>query len=294
MQPSPFTNSSFSQSLNGYADGDYILSVATTNQSGYFDNGFYEFRVIIENGTSFFYKDFAHENNAFSEGVLNTFIKYNDVTNTSYLGSGEQILKEASNQITSGCSTDYDKVKAIYLWVSKNILYTMDSSGDSLEVYNSKKAVCYGYSNLVTALCRAQGIKCYTVCGGSIIGASYLQEDPGDRYTGEGVGAHAWNAYYIDGKWRYCDATWAGGNLIWFAVASNYFSLRHYNLTIDTDLARDGDFGYFYVGGYFAVQSYTGNSTSITLPSYLDSQIVNSTGWQGFSGNKVIKPLYYV
>jgi transglutaminase-like putative cysteine protease len=116
-----------------------------------------------------------------------------------------QELKDLSDEICAGKTTDADKVKAINKWVVLNMLYdtaVLDSTSptgvnegihrkqDSLTAKVNGIAVCEGYAQLFAALARAANIKTRVVTG----------TVPG--------GAHAWNHVYVDGDWKLVDTTW--------------------------------------------------------------------------------------
>lgn len=147
-----------------------------------------------------------------------------------------------SNQICSGISSNYEKAKAIYTWMAKNIEYDYawyygkkdrkDPSNLALypeEVINSKLTVCDGYARLTQALLQAQGIPALYVNGATTSDSDIRPE------------AHAWNVAWIDGKWVYIDSTWGrAGNYSfstgtstweydesWFDPAPAFFALTH-------------------------------------------------------------------
>lgn len=78
-------------------------------------------------------------------------------------------VKSLSDQICAGITSDYDKARALCEWVSANIYYDKDAAADgvteeevSLEfVLKYHRSVCFGWSNLYSALCQAQGITCF-------------------------------------------------------------------------------------------------------------------------------------
>ena len=71
-------------------------------------------------------------------------------------------------------------------------------------------AICGGYAQAVQNLFEAVGIPCYTVTG--TMGSEY----------------HMWNIAYLDGAWRYFDATSDRGRAdYWF----NYFGVTADQLT---------------------------------------------------------------
>ena len=88
-------------------------------------------------------------------------------------------------------ASDYEKARAIYTWVIKNVTYGQTSS-DNRSTFNSAygarygKATCAGISQLVYNMMAKAGVQCRIV-----------------RSM-----AHAWNIVKIDGKWYIVDATY--------------------------------------------------------------------------------------
>ncbi len=138
-----------------------------------------------------------------------------------------------SNQICEGVTSDYDKVRAVYNWVTANIEYDYDyyqgRKADCTifpeEVLDSKLTVCDGYSRLTQALLQAQDIPAVRVVGqANMVG-----------WTPDGDTNHAWNLAYADDCWIYMDTTWGspsggnsgGTNSDWFDTTALYFSLSH-------------------------------------------------------------------
>jgi hypothetical protein len=135
----------------------------------------------------------------------------------------EEII-ELAEAITRGLQTDMQKTKAIHDWVATNIAYDADSyfdgsyvnkSWDAVSVLHSKKAICFGYSNITAALNRAVGIQAKVIVSDA---------KPGSTWT-----AHAWNRVLIDGKWIPQDTTWDAGrvnmeNKFYFAYRDLYFN----------------------------------------------------------------------
>ncbi len=106
-----------------------------------------------------------------------------------------------------------EKANAIYNWVTHNISYDVqfltkpkhydDKVAHALK---TKKAICEGYSELFTELCRGAGLKAVNIEG-------YAKDwifDNGDQMY---IPRHEWNAVRINGKWQLVDATWGAGGL---------------------------------------------------------------------------------
>lgn len=126
-----------------------------------------------------------------------------------------EIMKEIeaiSADICKGLRSDYEKAKAIAMWVGKNLIYdydAMESEGSDLSVtsleailQNEYRTTCGGFSNMYSALCHSQGIFALNLIGGSSsqgYSRAQLAEAPAN---------HRWNAVAVDGKWYYADCTW--------------------------------------------------------------------------------------
>ncbi|MDO5425836.1 MAG: transglutaminase domain-containing protein [Eubacteriales bacterium] len=90
----------------------------------------------------------------------------------------------------------YEKVKAIYDYVCKNVSYDYTDNDGKFSAYNAlvkRSAVCQGYASLIYRLMRDAGIECRVIKG-----------------TGMGV-AHSWNIVKIGSKFYNLDATWDAG-----------------------------------------------------------------------------------
>ena len=100
------------------------------------------------------------------------------------------------NEVTQYAKTDYEKARALYQWLVKNVEYEAgygEISAEAYGVFVDRRAVCGGFANLYRELLNLAGIPAVAESG---------------YYTGY---AHAWNALYADGRWFYADGTDAGG-----------------------------------------------------------------------------------
>lgn len=93
--------------------------------------------------------------------------------------------------------TEYDKIRAIYQYVTKTVKYDYSENDDlgKYSAYNALngKAVCQGYANLIYRMLREAGLSSRFIGGTS---------------RGEG---HAWNIARIRGRYYNLDATWDAG-----------------------------------------------------------------------------------
>jgi hypothetical protein len=125
--------------------------------------------------------------------------------------SSSQVVKKAA-ELTAGCKTDIDSIKAVYQYVVKNFTYDKELAATVKSGYlpnidsvlAKKKGICFDYAAVMAAMLRSQGIPTKLVVG----------------YTGKTY--HAWiNTYtkesgwvegsiYFDGTtWKLMDPTFA-------------------------------------------------------------------------------------
>jgi len=140
-----------------------------------------------------------------------------------------------SQQLTAPYTTDLEKVRSIFRWITEHIAYatrprmnvsrsalhysppSMDSllalkSVDEIVAYTvlqQRTALCNGYARLFKTLCDYAGIRTELVTG--------YARDGWSNYKFRSN--HTWNAVYVDSAWHLVDATWASG----FISFSNEF-----------------------------------------------------------------------
>jgi transglutaminase-like putative cysteine protease len=139
-----------------------------------------------------------------------------------YIESMDKPIVDKAAEITKGLTSNRQKAKAIYNWVSENIDYDYvkygkhlnndyDNEYGALLALKTGKGVCYDYATLVAALGRASGLQTKVVMGtGKVNGTR---------------GYHAWNEIYIEdeSKWIKLDTTFA-------AVSNkNYFDSENFD-----------------------------------------------------------------
>ena len=109
-------------------------------------------------------------------------------------------------QLSLGGKTTYQKVQAIYNWITANVKYDYSHMNDPtyLLQYSAyaaavqKKAVCQGYANLFYRLANDAGVDCRIITG--------------KAYNDDGTADHAWNIVRMEDEKYYClDATWDAG-----------------------------------------------------------------------------------
>ncbi len=155
-----------------------------------------------------------------------------------------QNVDQLAAALTGGLTTEKEKIRAFFVWITANIRYDVKTfenkreldpmEKDALQVPNQvlrrKMGVCAGYANLFQALCEASGIEAIRVTG---IVKNHRGKIP---RTG-----HAWNLVRADGQWALIDATWGAGDVdtdegkytprfkeAFFCMAPETMILHHY------------------------------------------------------------------
>ena len=145
-----------------------------------------------------------------------------------------------SQKINTFFSSDDDKSRAIFYWVTDNIRYDADlmytyknnsnRSKACESTFKTRAAVCLGIACLVDSLCRLTGIKSYLVEGSTR-----------QKFLPDVIG-HVYNAVKINGEWKLMDATWGAGYLSgkdFIKERHNDFFLADGQYMINTHLPLD-------------------------------------------------------
>lgn len=103
-------------------------------------------------------------------------------------------IKDFTDELLEGRTTESQKYRAIWLWITKNIKYNTEYdpgfSNEPYDVFINKKCICQGYANLMNVMAHTQGIDVINVNG-------FLST----------IGGHAWNYVRHGGKWWLSDPT---------------------------------------------------------------------------------------
>jgi hypothetical protein len=150
--------------------------------------------------------------NGFSQHHERAFKKIDEHARNAPFFSNPEMLVE---YLVKPCKTDWQKTRAIFVWITDNIAYDTYSYRNgtvthekckAMNVYRAKKGVCSGYANLFSMLCGFAEIYCEVVTGYAK-GAGYYQ---GKTFADTN---HAWNICEIDGEYHLFDVTWAAGHV---------------------------------------------------------------------------------
>ncbi|WKL48247.1 transglutaminase domain-containing protein [Flavobacterium pectinovorum] len=207
----------------------------------------------------FLYSSFAQKYNA----VDNIVLKYPKSFSTT---------EKLAERIEKDFTTDYDKARAVYSWIAFNVKYDyaaflnppktqgfsyrteaekqrkIQALNDKMidKAFNSKKAVCEGFTLLYQHVALLVGIKAEVIRGDS----KTRLADIGRKETSSN---HAWNMVLIDKKWRLVDVTWGQG----------YYDSSKGRMANDfSSVYFDTDPDYFFAKHFPDSESYLGNKLS--------------------------------
>ncbi|WP_298780210.1 transglutaminase domain-containing protein [uncultured Polaribacter sp.] len=171
-------------------------------------------------------------------------------------------VENLASKINTDFSTDEEKAKAAFYWLTQNIRYNLKefynpkqrsykfnySSEDEkeqklqalkdklvVETFRNRTGVCEEYAQSFKKLCDLLNIKSEVITGNVRLNANEI----GKIKTNPN---HAWNAVFINEKWVILDATWAAGykfNNKWIRKFNNYFYDIPTNKIFKTHLPND-------------------------------------------------------
>ena len=132
-----------------------------------------------------------------------------------------------ASYITSNFTTNKERVRAIFIWVTTNIQYDIDNMF-AINFYEpveqkiskplqTRKGICENYAALFNDISVKSGIKSFVIEG-------YTQQNGFSDYI-----PHAWCAVLIDSTWLMFDPTWGSGYVsnskFYKRINNNYFSI---------------------------------------------------------------------
>ncbi len=122
--------------------------------------------------------------------------------------AGESEIVALAGKITAGIEDDYEKLVAVYDWVTGNIAYDTEKAKNvsaygsgALYLLQTGKGVCHDYAELTKDLLEALGIEATYESGEVHISTDEME-------------LHAWNKALVHGTWYALDTTWGAGYLI--------------------------------------------------------------------------------
>jgi hypothetical protein len=116
--------------------------------------------------------------------------------------------------LVAGRTDDFERVRAIHDWITKNIAYDFPAFRgnaplivEPYAVIRHGSSICDGYAHLFTLMCTMAGIRSQVVVG---YGRGYGY-DPFTEDSQPYKANHAWNAVIVNGGWYLVDTTWDAG-----------------------------------------------------------------------------------
>ncbi|MPM08921.1 hypothetical protein SDC9_55237 [bioreactor metagenome] len=192
-----------------------------------------------------------------------------------------------SCRLTKGLETDSEKVCAIHSWIAHKIrydvgkFYSFDYSHVPVKkILRRRRAVCVGYADLFTELCRNAGLRVSNVSGYS----RNVFTDVNDRFY---LSDHEWNAVMVNGEWRLVDPTWDAGYISDYRCTFLGFLLkivtfgRHEIVKYKPHFVRrPWDMYYLRDGSFFSTDHIASDSIWLLLnPSERIEELENDSSW---------------
>jgi transglutaminase/protease-like cytokinesis protein 3 len=166
---------------------------------------------------------------AYAQPVVKTDYAFTD--NFAKGASGKN-AKDLSWYLAGPFVNNEQKVRAFFTWIASNIEYDVENYRNLDHIYQSieypnkfveaakndslyshliadlvikrKKGICDGYARLFKTMCDYERIPCVLITG---YADWQVELNSSSKYTEN----HAWNAVYINKKWKLIDVTWASG-----------------------------------------------------------------------------------
>lgn len=145
-------------------------------------------------------------------------IYYNGITLEQGVQSNEEINKFSINLVKHKDGTR-EKARLIYKWVGNEIVYDDNKANrvlnndfgvesGAIPTFYSKRGICFDYSCLLAAMCKANNIKVRIITGKGFNGTNWV--------------SHAWNQVYIEEekRWINVDST--------FLIGGDYFDSKRF------------------------------------------------------------------
>ncbi len=146
--------------------------------------------------------------------------------------------RDVLKSIVSADATDREKVIAVYDYMIRSVYYDHAAASDDTVTYSDaamhlegvfgvgtpsgkQLAVCDGYAKAFALMLNMMNIPCVKIVGAS-----------------NGVG-HAWNKFFIEGKWYLADPTWGASGAI--KVNEQIGEIANYSFLFATDAEFAGD-----------------------------------------------------
>ncbi len=198
---------------------------------------------------------------------------------------------ELSEYSKNNFSSNYERAKFFYYWINQNIVYEYEvlerrrngvytdkdnlNNTDPKIIFNRRKAVCQGYSELYKKFMEDLDIETVIIDGYvRHFTNPYVEPDKDAGFS------HTWNAIKIEGEWLIVDTTWA--NQFVSNIPDYYFDISPEKAII-THFPNDSDWQLL--------------ETPLTLDEFNDSQYIDPlwflTGFEEKPSIKQDENYYY-
>lgn len=143
---------------------------------------------------------------------------YNKLPNPTSLIPKEQRIRirKFSENLTHDCKSEYDKILTIHDWITDNIYYDYDAlknqenrkkcSVKPMDVFDTKRSICQGITNLSIEMLKSVGVHCLgVVCFALGIDTQGGWENPSNI---KAESNHIFTAALCNNRWILLDVTW--------------------------------------------------------------------------------------
>lgn len=225
-------------------EGYRYTSIAVQLSSG----ATFGYRIYCDNGYYFADNGLSETNNDVFDNIINaspesTGYYISRTADAAEIATVQEQIKLISDSVTEGIESDYEKAKALTVYVAEHFYYDHDARVESVteanvvlyEVLKNSRTVCTGFADLYCALLQAQGIDAVNIKGGSTGG-----EIEYENLT-DGVQNHEFTAFYhkAEERWVWVDSCWNGsgdyenGEYLDKAAHEKYFDITDEALALD-------------------------------------------------------------
>ncbi len=177
------------------------------------------YRIYCDNGFYFPDNGLSETNRTVFDNIIDAspesvgyYISRN--ADPAEIATVQEQIKLISDSVVEGIDGDYEKARALALYVAGHFYYDHDARAESVtetnvvlyEVLKTSRTVCTGFADLYCALLQAQGIDAVNIKGGST-GGDIEYENLTD-----GVQNHEFTAFYLEAeeRWVWVDSCWNG------------------------------------------------------------------------------------
>ena len=175
------------------------------------------------------YSGYAQQQTASADSYTDYYKEPDD--GNIYEVKGRYNYKSLAEEITAGCTNNYERIKAIYGWICSHIDYdTSYKIRSADECLKKQKGVCQAYCELFFLLGKALGIRVETIDGKAKDQTGYVNPN-----------GHGWLfAYTRENRGVLMDPTWGAGSVEgdkfvrdencwpWFNVTPEWMILSHF------------------------------------------------------------------